>query len=128
MQKHFFTFIQYLTPKTAFIIENLNGSSIEVLKCSKELAKIIKNQKRKTKEDLVPIFGEFDQKRVSKQNSIYKEMSQKYSTVILKESLGLLKEHYLLAIKRGNVISEYLENSKMERKSEFKKYIESFIV
>ncbi len=43
-------------------------------------------------------------------------------------SLGLLKEHYLLAIKSENVIREYLESSKMGRKTEFKKYIESFIV
>jgi hypothetical protein len=79
MQKHFFTFIQYLTPKTAFLIENFQRSKVEVLKCSKDLIKLIKTQKRKTKEGLVPIFGEFDEKKISKSNSIYSGLAQKYS-------------------------------------------------
>ena len=99
MQKHFFTLIQYLSPKPGSITEKCQDSEVDVLKCLKELVKVIKAQKRKTKEELVPIFGEFDEKRITKPNSIYIGILQKYSVQILKESLALLKEHYLSSIK-----------------------------
>jgi len=57
MQKHFFTFVQFLTPKKGSIIESDQGYQPNVIKCVKELLKLVKNQKRKTKEELVPIFG-----------------------------------------------------------------------
>lgn len=79
MQKHFFTFVQSLTPKPGSIIQKLQTQNVELIECFKEISKIVKKQKRKTKEELVPIFGSFDLKKISSPSSSYHELTKKYS-------------------------------------------------
>lgn len=78
MQKHFFTFVQFLTPIPVLITQAIKEQNVEAIECLKDISKIIKWHKRKTKEELMPIFGHFDLKKISQQNSSYNQLVFKY--------------------------------------------------
>jgi len=59
MQKHLVTLLQALIPGKVSIIASID-LNIDVYRCVKEALQIIKTLRRKTKEELVPIFGAFD--------------------------------------------------------------------
>jgi len=64
---------------------------------------------------------------MNRPNLSYGNFFQNYEIQDLRKSLSLLKEFYLSKIKSFSIIEEYVQNSKMEKKQEFKKYVESFI-
>ena len=73
----------------------------------------MKNERKKTKESLVPIFGEFNEKKIAQ--SKYSILVEEYTVQTLKTSLRFTKEFFLDQI-TSKVLTEYLEKSKMNRK------------